>query len=94
MAQNSGYVNLYLTTPDGLIFEGETNDDGKIILPFDRKELLLGPDYEIGLESYTNDTTTVYNVLDDQYEVYFIASDNSQTQKNGRPINLLLFWRC
>lgn len=88
MAQNSGYVNLYLTTPDGLIFEGETNDDGKIILPFDRKELLLGPDYEIGLESYTIDTTTMYNVLDDQYEVYFIASDNTQTRKKWPPCKL------
>lgn len=77
MAQNSRYVNLYLTTPDGLIFEGETNDDGKIILPFDRKELLLGPDYEIG-----------YNVLDDQYEVYFVASDNTQTRKKWPPCKL------
>lgn len=88
MARNSRYVNLYLTTPDGLIFEGETNDDGKIILPFDRKELLLGPDYEIGLESYTIDTTTMYNVLDDQYEVYFIASDNTQTRKKWPPCKL------
>ena len=93
MARNPGYVNLYLTTPDGLIFEGETNDDGKI-LPFDRKELLLVPDYEIGLECYTIETTTMYNVLDDQYEVYFIASDNTQTRKNGHHVNWLLFWRC
>lgn len=65
MVRNFGYMNLYLITFDGLIFEGEINDDGKIILSFDRKELFLGFDYEIGLESYTIDIIIMYNVLDD-----------------------------
>jgi len=88
MSQNSASVNVYLKTPEGLVFEGETNNDGKLVLTFERKELLLGSDFEIGLDSYSIDTAKMYNVLDGQYTAFFVSSSNVQTEKDWPPCKL------
>ena len=87
MSQNSASVNVYLKTPEGLVFEGETNNDGKLVLTFERKELLLESDFEIGLDSYSIDTAKMYNVLDGQ-SAFFVSSSNVQTEKDWPPCKL------
>lgn len=82
MARN---VYSYLPVPEGLVFEGSTNEEGKLLLPFHRKELKLGHDYEIGIESFTIDSSNMHNVLENQFETWFIKSDNTKISKTLPP---------
>ena len=52
----AAYSVLYLPTPEGLVFEGTTDDEGKIFVSFPNRELRLGSDFEFGLESFTIDS--------------------------------------
>ena len=87
MASNVGYSNLYLQMPEGLIFEGTTDDQGRLVLSFSKKELLLGSDYKIGVESFSIDTSTMHIIFSDQYLMMFKKPVTAEVRKylpNGR----------
>lgn len=72
----------YLKVPEGLVFEGVTDSTGRLFLHFHQKELLLGANYELGLESYSIDTSTMYNVFENQYRIIFIKADGTTVSKD------------
>ena len=81
MTASATYSNLYIKTPAGLIFFGTTDDQGRIVLTFPKRELLLGSNYEIGVDSFSIDTNTMYNIFSDQYAIVYKNSSNVETRK-------------
>lgn len=81
MAANVLYTNTYLPVPQGLVFEGSTDDQGRIVLSFSKKELLLGSDFEIGIDSFTVDSSTMYNILSKQYTIVFKEPTKAEVRK-------------
>ena len=75
----------YLKVPEGLVFDGTTDLEGRLFLHFQAKELLLGADYEMGLESYSIDTSNMYNVFENQYRIIFIKADGTTVSKDLGP---------
>ena len=80
MARNNAM--RYLEVPEGLVFDGTTDTEGRLFLRFHAKELLLGADYELGLESYSMDTSTMYNVFENQYSIIFKKADGTTVSKD------------
>lgn len=81
MAENIGYSSKFIRAPEGLLFNGKTDNEGKLKLLFHPKELRLGSDYEIGLDSFSIDTTDMWNIYENQYAIIFRNSVNIETRK-------------
>ena len=68
---------LYLRVPEVLVFSGTTDSQGKLILDFGEKEIILGLDYEICVEKFSLDATQMFNILAGQFNVTWQkGSDN------------------
>lgn len=81
----AAYSTLYLPIPEGLVFEGTTDNEGKVTISFPNRELRLGPDFEFGLESFALDSSTMYNVYDGQYTITFKKADNTVKKDSLEP---------
>lgn len=86
-AQSSGISSsdLYLTPPECLIFNGKTDAEGKVYLRYYRKELKLGSNFEMRIQSYSIDTRTMYNVIQDQYLVEYVNKSGTSSSKFVTP---------
>ena len=70
---------LYMRVPEVLVFSGTTDSQGRLILDFGEKEIILGLDYEICVEKFSLDATQMFNVLPDQYNVTWQKGGTDRT---------------